>query len=87
MNSFKIQIDEAALQDIQNATVWYNKQLLGLGSKFQKQAKRQINSLKKDATIYAKRYAVVRCMVIKKYPFMVHNTIRSTPIRQSFRPI
>ncbi len=77
MNSFKIQIDEDALQDIQNATVWYNKQLLGLGSKFQKQAKRQINSLKKDATIYAKRYADLRCMVIKKYPFMVHYTFNT----------
>ncbi|TAF82962.1 MAG: hypothetical protein EAZ51_01560 [Sphingobacteriales bacterium] len=38
----------------------------------------QINSLKKDPTIYAKRYADVRCMVIKKYPFMVHYTLNTT---------
>ena len=39
MNSYNIRIDEDALQDIQNATIWYNKQLEGLGFKFQKQIK------------------------------------------------
>ena len=75
MNNYKIRIDEDALQDIQNATIWYNKQLEGLGSKFQKQIKSQINALKKDATIYAIRYDNVRCMNIKKFPFMVHYSI------------
>lgn len=75
MKTYKIQIAEDALQDIQNATDWYNEQLSGLGSRFQKQTKLQINSLRKDATLYSNRYANVHCMIIKKFPFMVHFTI------------
>ena len=72
---YKILIDEEALLDIQAATDWYNEQLQGLGSRFQKQTKSQINSLKTDAEIHAKRYADVHCMLIKKFPFMVHYMI------------
>jgi hypothetical protein len=42
MNTYKLKIDKEALQDIQNATDWYNEQLEGLGSRFQKQTKLQI---------------------------------------------
>lgn len=72
---YKIQIDEEALQDIQEATNWYNEQLNGLGTRFQKQVKSQINSLKTNHEHYANRYADVRCMLIKKFPFMVHYTV------------
>ncbi len=72
---YKLQIDEEALQDIQKTTDWYNEQLQGLGFRFQKQTKLQINLLKKDAFLYTNRYADVRCMIIKKFPFMVHYTL------------
>ena len=74
MDDFLIIIDEDAIQDIQNATYWYNFQINGLGKKFQKQVINQINSLKKDANLYAIRYKNVRCMIVKKFPFMVHYT-------------
>jgi hypothetical protein len=32
MKTYKLQIDEEALQDIQKATDWYNEQLPDLGS-------------------------------------------------------
>lgn len=75
MTTYKVNVDIDALQDIQDATDWYNEQLQGLGSRFQKQTKLQINSLKKDAPLYTNRYADVRCMLIKKFPFMVHYTL------------
>ena len=37
MSSYKLQIDADALEDIQKATDWYNEQLQGLESRFQKQ--------------------------------------------------
>jgi hypothetical protein len=37
MAKYKIKIEPQALQDIQEATDWYNEQLQGLGSRFQKQ--------------------------------------------------
>lgn len=72
MPGYKILIDPEALQDIQDATDWYNEQLAGLGSHFQKQVKTQISSLKKNAGVYSVRYEDVRCMLIKRFPFLVH---------------
>ncbi len=51
MTRYKIKIESEALQDIQNATDWYNEQLQGLGSRFQKQIISQINSLKKNPMV------------------------------------
>lgn len=50
---FKFQIEQNALQDIQEITNWYNSQLKDLGARFQKQLKTQINSLKTNPHIYA----------------------------------
>jgi mRNA-degrading endonuclease RelE of RelBE toxin-antitoxin system len=72
MANYKIRVEPDALQDIQESTDWYNEQVKGLGSRFQKQVKTQINSLKKNPLGYAVRYAKVRCMLIKKFPFLVH---------------
>jgi hypothetical protein len=36
MPQFKIKIDEEAFQDILEIADWYNNQLKGLGSRFQK---------------------------------------------------
>lgn len=75
MSIYKIYIDIDALKDIQDATDWYNEQLPTLGSRFQKQVKSQINSLKKNAHVYAIRYENVRCMLVKHFPFLVHFTV------------
>lgn len=81
MIKYKIQIDEEVLSDIQEATDWYNEQLQGLGSRFLKQTKSQINSLKTDPEIFTNRYANVRCMLIKKFPFMVHYIIDNLTVK------
>ena len=59
MKACKLRIDDAALEDIQNATDWYNEQLQGLGQRFQKQAISQIGGLKTKASLYAIRYGDV----------------------------
>ena len=75
MTKYKIKIEPEAINDIQEATDWYNEQLQGLGSRFQKQVIVKINSLKNNPSTYAVRYTDVRCMIIKKFPFIVHFTI------------
>lgn len=75
MSRYQIKIFPDALQDIQQATDWYNEQLPGLGGRFQKQTIKQINKLKSTAAFYNIRYGNVRCMVIRKFPFMVHFTL------------
>ena len=78
MKKYKIRIDIEALQDIQEATDWYNLQSSGLGTRFQKQTKQQINTLKTKATAFSTHYSNVKCMLIKKISFLVHFTIDST---------
>jgi plasmid stabilization system protein ParE len=72
---FKIKIEQDALVDIQEITDWYNLQSKGLGVRFQKQVKTQINSLKSNPHIFAIRYQNIQCLLIKKFPFLVHYSI------------
>jgi plasmid stabilization system protein ParE len=75
MEKYKIKIDVDALADIQKATDWYNEKSTELGTRFQTQVKQQINSLDTNPFAYSKRYSDVRCMLIKKFPFLVHFVI------------
>ncbi len=72
MKKYKVEIEPEALADIQEITDWHNEQHAGLGGRFQKTAIKHINSLNKDPQIYAIRYKEIRCMIIKKFPYMVH---------------
>ena len=75
MPEYKIRIHSDAIDDLQKATKWYEDQVDGLGSRFEKQVVKQINKLKTTAGIYTIRYYKVRCVVIEKFPFMIHFTI------------
>lgn len=72
MKKYKVKIEPEALADIQEITDWYNEAQAGLGKRFQSTAIKQINYLKKDPQIYAIRYNEIRCVVIKKFPYMAH---------------
>lgn len=72
MKKYKVNIEPEALADIQDITDWYNKAQDKLGKRFQDTAIKQINSLNKDPQIYAIRYKNIRCMLVKKFPYMVH---------------
>lgn len=72
MKKYIVKIDPDALNDIQEITKWYSDQQKELGGRFQRTAIRQINSLKKDPQMYAVRYNEIRCMTIRKFPYMAH---------------
>ena len=76
--SYKIKIDKDALIDIQEIIEWYNCELQGLGVRFHKQIIVQINALKKRPFIHAIRYEEIRCVVVKKFPFMIHYVLNET---------
>lgn len=75
MQLYKIQIQKQAISDIQQAIIWYNDQLKGLGKRFHIQVKSQIDLLESNAHHYGIRYADVRCVLVKKFPFLIHFTI------------
>ncbi len=72
MKKYNVKIEPEALVDIQEITDWYNKVQAGLGKRFQNAAIKQINSLNKDPQIYAIRYKEIRCVVMRKFPYMAH---------------
>ena len=72
MKKYKVQIDPEALSDIQEITDWYNEQQAGLGKRFQNTVIRQINGLNRNPQICQVRYNEIRCMIVKKFPYMVH---------------
>ena len=78
MNTYKINIDIDAFNDIKEITNWYNNQLKGLGSQFKKQTKFQINSLKNNPLGFAIRYKNYRCLLIKKFPFLIHFNVEES---------
>ena len=75
MQKWKLLIDIDAMSDIEASVEWYNMQSPGLGTRFGKQVSQQINSLKNNPEAYGVRYLNVRCMLVKKFPFLVHFTI------------
>lgn len=72
---FQLKIDTDALNDIQETFEWYETQLKGLGLRYKTQAKKQINSLKKDPYLFNIKYNEIRCRKIEKFPFLIHYLI------------
>jgi plasmid stabilization system protein ParE len=72
MKKYKVKIEPEALTDIREITDWYNEAQTKHGKRFQETTIKQIDSLGKDPQIYVIRYKEIRCMLIKKFPYMVH---------------
>ena len=72
MRKYRVKVEPKALTDIQEITDWYNERQAGLGKRFQETVVRHINSLSTNPQKYSIRYKEIRCMKIKKFPYMVH---------------
>ena len=72
MKRYIVKIDPEAVADIQEITDWYNEVRTKSGKRFQETTIKQIDSLSKDPQIHTIRYKDIRCMLIKKFPYMVH---------------
>ncbi|MBI2258570.1 MAG: hypothetical protein HYU67_06680 [Flavobacteriia bacterium] len=71
---FTLELDSRAIQDIQEAIDYYDEQLIGLGEKFESYLNKYIKTLAKNP-FYQIRYDNIRCLPMKKYPFMIHFTV------------
>lgn len=69
---YRVKIEPEALSDIQDITDWYNEAKPGLGKRFQKVTIKQIDGLAENPHICAIRYKQIRCLMVKKFPYMVH---------------
>ena len=70
MKEYKVKIEPEALADIQEITDWYNEAQTKLGERFQNTTIKQVDSLRKNPHDYATRYKEIRCMQVKKFPYV-----------------
>jgi toxin ParE1/3/4 len=71
---FTIVIDTGAIQDIQKAIDYYEQQQNGLGRKFENELNKYLIALKTNP-FFRIRYDNVRCLPLKKYPYLIHYSV------------
>ncbi len=68
---YSIVVEPRALADIQQAIDYYDEQQEGLAGKFIDTLEKYFSTIGKNP-FYQIRYNKVRCLPLKKFPFMIH---------------
>lgn len=69
---FKLIYAAEVYNDLQQSVDWYNEKQTGLGSRFFNAVKKQLQQIKKNPQSIAVRYDDVRCIKVKKFPYLIH---------------
>lgn len=72
---YRLVIQPEVFDDIQKAIDWYNSQQKGLGNKFFTAIQKEYEHLRKNPRFQI-RYDDVRCLPIKKFPYMIHFCVK-----------
>ena len=72
--SFELIILPTALQDVQDAVDYYDEQKAGLGERFEAELNEILETLEANP-FFQNRYETIRCLPLKKFPFMVHFSV------------
>lgn len=75
--AFRVDLDQRAYIQIQEAIDYFNDLNNELGQKFFNEISDAIDSLTINP-FYQKRYNNVHCLPLKKFPYMIHFTIDET---------
>jgi len=75
MRSYKLSFTPAATAHVKEISLWYNKQLKGLGNRFKDILKTELAAVKKNPFTRSISYDDVRYAVVKKFPYAAHYTI------------
>ncbi len=70
--NYSIRYNPEVKKDIQDAVSWYNKKQSSLGKQFYKELEFYISILRKSAHCFAHRYDKIRCLPLRKFPYMIH---------------
>ncbi len=71
---FEIALEKRALQDLEKGVEYYNEQQKGLGKRFSKEVNNSFTVLTKNP-FFQIRYDDIRCLPVKKFPYMIHFTV------------
>lgn len=84
---YTLSIEPEAIEDIQQAIDYYNSVKSGLGKKFFLQVDNQFNSLRKNPKAFAVRYNSIRCLPIRKFPYMIHYMVFDDKLQVSIKAV
>jgi plasmid stabilization system protein ParE len=79
MTGYKVVLTLRARQDIQASIKWYNVKQKGLGKRFYQFVKQAISTLHL-IPFFQVRYSEVRCLKVKRFPYLVHYVIEDDTI-------
>ena len=80
MKTLSVIFSPDALDDIEEATLYYEQVKSNLGKRFISQLQATLNSIKRNPYFASVRYDDIRCAQIKKFPFLVHYHIDETDL-------
>ena len=72
MKDFTVTFSPLALDDIEQATTYYEGVQFGLGKRFADQLQITLNAINRNPFFASVRYDDIRCAQIKKFPYLVH---------------
>ena len=73
---FEMHLDERAISDLQSIIDYYNSKQQGLGEKFFRQIKHCLKLLEGNP-YFRIRYDAVRCLPVRKFPYMIHLLLKA----------
>jgi toxin ParE1/3/4 len=72
MKQFRFVFSPLSLSDIEEAKNYYEEMQAGLGKKFIAQLQLAISALKRNPFFASVRYDDIRCVQLKKFPYLIH---------------
>lgn len=72
LKNFDLDIEPEAFYDIQEAVDYYKSKRKDLGKRFFSTVDKHFGFLKKNPLSFSIRYDDIRCMPVKKFPYMIH---------------
>jgi hypothetical protein len=69
---FNVIVIDPVADEIQEAVDYYKGKQESLGAQFFSAAKKTLQSLENDALLYQEKYKDVRCIKVKKFPYLIH---------------
>ena len=76
----KLLYTDKAVEDIELAFTWYEKQRRGLGFDFMDCVEAALLNIIRFPELYQKKYSNFRSCVIRRFPFSIYYTIESEEI-------
>lgn len=79
MTGYKVVLTLRARQDIQASIKWYNIKQKGLGKRFHQFVTQAISTIQ-SIPFFQVRYLEVRCLKVKRFPYLIHYIIEDDTI-------